>query len=72
MNMACVLFGLTPEEALLGVTANAARALGLEGPRHDRAWARGPISPSGTSSGRATSPIRWASIPSLPSSAMAN
>jgi glutamate-ammonia-ligase adenylyltransferase len=24
MNMACVLFGLTPEEALLGVTANAA------------------------------------------------
>ena len=30
MNMACVLFGLTPEEALLGVTANAARALGLD------------------------------------------
>jgi imidazolonepropionase len=30
MNMACVLFGLTPEEALLGVTANAARALGLQ------------------------------------------
>jgi len=29
MNMACVLFGLTPEEALLGVTANAACALGL-------------------------------------------
>ena len=29
MNMACVLFGLTPEEALLGTTANAARALGL-------------------------------------------
>ena len=29
MNMACLLFGLTPEEALLGVTANAARALGL-------------------------------------------
>lgn len=28
MNMACVLFGLTPEEALLGVTAHAARALG--------------------------------------------
>lgn len=28
MNMACVLFGLTPEEALLGVTSNAARALG--------------------------------------------
>ena len=29
MNMACVLFGLTPEEALRGVTINAARALGL-------------------------------------------
>ena len=29
MNMACVLFGLTPEEALLGVTKNAAKALGL-------------------------------------------
>jgi imidazolonepropionase len=30
MNMACVLFGLTPEEALLGVTVNAAKALGLK------------------------------------------
>jgi imidazolonepropionase len=30
MNMACVLFALTPEEALLGLTANAARALGLK------------------------------------------
>jgi len=30
MNMACVLFGLTPEEALRGVTANAARALGFK------------------------------------------
>ncbi len=29
MNMACVLFGLTPEEALRGVTVNAALALGL-------------------------------------------
>jgi imidazolonepropionase len=29
MNMACVLFGLTPEEALMGVTINAAKALGL-------------------------------------------
>lgn len=29
LNMGCVLFGLTPEEALLGATANAARALGL-------------------------------------------
>jgi imidazolonepropionase len=29
MNMACTLFGLTAEEALAGVTCNAARALGL-------------------------------------------
>lgn len=29
MNMGCVLFGLTPVEALAGVTRNAARALGL-------------------------------------------
>ena len=31
LNMACTLFGLTPEEALAGMTRNAARALGLEG-----------------------------------------
>jgi imidazolonepropionase len=30
MNMACTLFRMTPEEALLGATANAARALGLK------------------------------------------
>ncbi len=30
MNMGCTLFGMTPEEALLGVTANGARALGLQ------------------------------------------
>jgi imidazolonepropionase len=30
LNMACVLFHLTPEEALAGVTVNAARALGLD------------------------------------------
>jgi imidazolonepropionase len=29
MNMACTLFGLTPEEAWRGFTVNAARALGL-------------------------------------------
>src|SRR5947209_3196708 len=29
MNMACTLFGLTPEETLAGMTINAARALGL-------------------------------------------
>ena len=30
MNMGCVLFGMTPAEALAGVTRNAAAALGLE------------------------------------------
>ena len=30
MNMACTLFRLTPEEALLGVTRHAAKALGLQ------------------------------------------
>jgi imidazolonepropionase len=29
INMACTLFGLTPEEAVSGMTVNAARALGL-------------------------------------------
>lgn len=29
MNMGCVLFGMTPEQALAGVTVNAATALGL-------------------------------------------
>jgi imidazolonepropionase len=33
MNLGCTLFGLTPEEALAGVTRNAARALGLDGDR---------------------------------------
>ncbi len=33
LNMACTLFRLTPEEALAGVTRNAARALGLAGRR---------------------------------------
>ncbi len=31
MNMACTLFRLTPEESLRGMTANAARALGIAG-----------------------------------------
>jgi len=30
MNMACTLFRMTPEEALAGVTREAARALGLD------------------------------------------
>jgi imidazolonepropionase len=29
INRSCTLFGLTPEEALAGVTVHAARALGL-------------------------------------------
>lgn len=33
VNMACTLFRLTPEEALLGVTKNAAKALGMESVR---------------------------------------
>ena len=33
MNLACVLFGLTPYEALLGMTAHAARALGMAADR---------------------------------------
>ena len=33
MNMACTLFRLTPEEALRGVTCNAAQALGLQSSR---------------------------------------
>ncbi len=30
LNMACTLFGLTPEEAFAGVTRNAAKALGID------------------------------------------
>lgn len=30
MNMACTLYGLTPEEALAGMTVNAAQALGID------------------------------------------
>jgi imidazolonepropionase len=30
MNMACTLFGLTPDEALAGMTINGAKALGIE------------------------------------------
>jgi imidazolonepropionase len=30
LNMACLLYGLTPEEALLGMTRNAAKALGMD------------------------------------------
>jgi imidazolonepropionase len=30
MNMGCLLFGLTPQEAFIGATRNAAMALGME------------------------------------------
>ena len=42
MNMACTLFGLTPEEALAGMTVNAARALGFAhaGGKHRRRQVR--------------------------------
>lgn len=33
LNLGCILFGLTPEEALLGFTSAAARVLGLQGDR---------------------------------------
>ena len=33
LNLGCILFGLTPEEALLGFTSSAARVLGLQGDR---------------------------------------
>lgn len=37
MNLACILFGLTPEESLLGMTAAAAKVLALD---HDRGTLR--------------------------------
>jgi len=40
LNLACVLFGLTPPEALAAATRNAARALGLDDRGVLRAGAR--------------------------------
>jgi imidazolonepropionase len=40
MNLACVLFGLTPEESVVAATRNAARALGLADRGELRAGAR--------------------------------
>ncbi|HWT04520.1 MAG TPA: imidazolonepropionase [Xanthomonadales bacterium] len=40
MNLACVIFGLTPEESVAAVTRNAARALGLDDRGELRAGAR--------------------------------
>lgn len=33
IHMGCTLFGMTPEEAIAGITRNAAKALGLQGDR---------------------------------------
>ena len=55
MNMACTLFRLTPEEALLGTTAHAARALGLTDRGTHRRRACAPILRSGTP----TTPPNW-------------
>lgn len=43
MNMACTLFRLTPEEALAGITRNAARALGLDDAGEIRAGLRADL-----------------------------
>ena len=67
LNMACTLFRMTPEEALAGVTREARpRARAGADRRHARASARWPISRSGTSRPRPSSPTgsaptRWPS-----------
>jgi len=38
LNMACTLFRMTPEEALTGVTRNAARALGITDEKFVKTW----------------------------------
>lgn len=43
MNMSCTLFRLTPEEALIGATAHAARALGLSDTGQVRAGMRADL-----------------------------
>ncbi|MBR9780920.1 MAG: imidazolonepropionase [Rhodospirillales bacterium] len=43
MNMSCTLFRLTPEEALVGATAHAARALGLSDTGQVRAGIRADL-----------------------------
>ena len=55
MSMACTLFGLTPEEALAGMTRDGAQALGLAGrDRHDqRRQGRRPLRLADRPAGRA-------------------
>jgi imidazolonepropionase len=43
MNMGCTLFRLTPQEALAGITVNAARALGLTDTGRIRAGLRADL-----------------------------
>ena len=63
LNMACTLFGLTPEESLGGATRHAARALGIGGRgRYARGRASAPILFCGTSSGPRSSSTRLAQI----------
>ncbi len=62
MNMACTFFGLTPEEALLGTTKNAAKALGLHAKTGTLEQANPAISRSGTPPSPPSSPIASASI----------
>ena len=55
VNMACTLFRMTPLEAVLGVTAHGARALGL----HDRGRLVEPASAPTSRSGTWTIPTNW-------------
>ena len=48
LNLACIQFGLTPEEALTGFRSAAARVLGLEADRARSRSASARTSPSGT------------------------
>ncbi len=58
MNMACTLFRLTPQEALRGVTQNAAKALGYGESRGVIDIGCDADSPSGISSIQQTSAIK--------------
>ena len=66
--MACTLFRLTPEEALRGVTVNAARALGLRRPRHAGRRPARRLRGLGRRPSRTSSPTGSATIPAGASS----
>ena len=63
LNMACTLFGLTPQEALSGATRNAARALGAAETSALSRSASGRIWRCGVSSGPRNCATAWAPIP---------